>query len=78
MGAKLGLSLEAQGNQTLWRDIPGFCRDIPGASEKVEKKRFVFNFRPLTLGPFWDIGENPFLTHLKGWKVFSRRALRQP
>ena len=29
------------------RDIPGFCRDIPGAPEKFEKKKFVFNFRSL-------------------------------
>ena len=26
---------------------PGFCRDIPGAPEKFEKKKFVFNSRPL-------------------------------
>ena len=30
-----------------WRDVPGFCRDIPGAPEKFEKKKFVFNSRPL-------------------------------
>ena len=30
-----------------WRDIPGFCRDIPGVPEKFEKKKFVFNFRSL-------------------------------
>ena len=30
------------------RDIPGFCRDIPGVPEKFEKKRFVFNSRALT------------------------------
>ena len=28
-----------QGNRTFWQDIPGFCRDIPGAPEKVEEKR---------------------------------------
>ena len=31
----------------LARDIPGFCRDIPGAPEKFEKKKFGFNFRSL-------------------------------
>ena len=44
---KLGMSFETQGNQTFWRDIPGFRRDVPGAPEKFEKKRFVFNFGPL-------------------------------
>ena len=28
-------------------DIPGFCRDIPEAPEKFEKKMFGFNFWPL-------------------------------
>ena len=41
-----GMSFETQGNQTFWQDIPGFCRDIPGAPEKFEKKQFVFNSRP--------------------------------
>ena len=36
---KLGMSFETHGNQTFWRDIPGFCRDIPGAPEKFEKKK---------------------------------------
>ena len=45
---KFGMSFETQGNQTFSRDIPGFCRDIPEAPEKFEKK-FVFNSRPLTL-----------------------------
>ena len=31
------------------RDIPGFCRDIPGVPEKFEKKRFVFNFRSVRI-----------------------------
>ena len=35
MGAqKFGMCFETQGNQIFWRDIPGFCRDIPGAPEK--------------------------------------------
>ena len=36
-----------------WRDIPGFCRDIPGAAEKFEKKKFVLNSRPLFFW-FWE------------------------
>ena len=35
---KFGMSLETQGNQTFWRDIPGFCRNIPGVPDKFEKK----------------------------------------
>ena len=45
---KFGMSLETQGIKLFWRDIPGFCRDIPEAPEKFEKKRFGFNFWPLT------------------------------
>ena len=45
---KFGMSLETQGIKLFWRDIPGFCRDIPEAPEKFEKKMFGFNFRFLT------------------------------
>ena len=41
---KFGMSLETQGIKPFWRDIPGFCRDIPEALEKFEKKMFGFNF----------------------------------
>ena len=44
---KFGRSLETQGIKLFWRDIPGFCRDIPEAPEKFEKKMFGFNSRPL-------------------------------
>ena len=47
---KFGMSLEAQGIKLFWRDIPGFCRDIPEAPEKFEKKLFGFNFWPLMWG----------------------------
>ena len=43
---KFSMSFETQGNQTFWRDIPGFCRDIPEWPERFEKKKFVFNTRP--------------------------------
>ena len=33
-----------------WRDIPGFCQDIPEAHEKFEKKMFGFNSRPHNYG----------------------------
>ena len=39
VGAKnFCMSLETQGIKLFWRDIPGFCRDIPEAPEKFEKK----------------------------------------
>ena len=44
---KFGMSLETQGIKLFWRDIPGFCRDIPEAPKKFEKKMFGFNSRPL-------------------------------
>ena len=57
VGAKMfGMSFETQENQTFWRDIPGFCRDIPGVPEKFEKKRFVFISRPLVVWEFAGVG----------------------
>ena len=48
---KRGMSLETQRNQIfgggMFRD---FCPDIPGAPEKFERKKFVFNFCPLKEG----------------------------
>ena len=46
---KFDTSLETQEIKLFGRDIPGFCRDIPGAPEKFEKKKFVFNFRSLKM-----------------------------
>ena len=47
---KFGMSLETQGIKLFWWDIPGFCRGIPEAPEKFEKKMFGFNFWPLVFG----------------------------
>ena len=44
---KFDTSLETSEIKLFGRDIPGFCRDIPGAPEKFEKKRFGFNFPSL-------------------------------
>ena len=44
---KFDMSLETREIKLFWRDVPGFCRDIPGVPEKFEKKKFVFNSRPL-------------------------------
>ena len=53
---KFGMSLETQGIKLFWWDIPGFCRDIPEAPEKFEKKMFGFNSRPLEMGTIWPFG----------------------
>ena len=45
---KFGMPLETREIKLFWRDIPGFCRDIPpSAPKKFEKKKFGFNFRSL-------------------------------
>ena len=46
-GPKVRYVLETREIKLFWRDIPGFCWDIPAVPEKYEKKRFVFNFWPL-------------------------------
>ena len=38
---KFGMSIEAQRNQTFWRDIPGFLPGYPGGSRKVWEKVYV-------------------------------------
>ena len=50
---KFSMPFETRQIKLFWRDIPGFCRDIPELLEKFEKK-FVFNFRPLQKRPFVD------------------------
>ena len=47
---KFDTSLETGGIKLFGQDIPGFCRDIPGAPEKFEKKKFVFNVQGKTKG----------------------------
>ena len=60
------MSFETQANQTFWRDIPGFCRDIPEVPEKFEKKKFVFNFRSLEKGGFRSESDlNRGLNHIQ-------------
>ena len=54
---KFDMSLETREIKLFWRDIPGFCWDIPAAPEKFEKKRARVQF----LAPNFD-GE--FKSHL--------------
>ena len=44
------MSLKTREIKLFGRDIPGFCWDIPAAPEKFEKKKFVFNSRPVLAG----------------------------
>ena len=55
MGAKkFGMSSETKGNQTFWRDMPGFCFRILGAPEKFEKKKVYVQFSsPSSLRNAW-------------------------
>ena len=41
------MPLKTREIKLFWRDIPGFCWDIPAVPEKFEKKKFGFNFCPL-------------------------------
>ena len=47
---KFGMSLETREIKYFWQDIPGFYWDSPAVPEKLEKKKFVFNFWPLAFG----------------------------
>ena len=47
---RFGTSLETRETKLFWRDIPGFCRDIPEVPEKFEKTKFVFTFPSLNVG----------------------------
>ena len=59
---KFGMSLETREIKLFWRDIPGFCWDIPAVPEKFEKKRLVFSFRSLMF--VWVL-HNPCTTPAK-------------
>ena len=73
MGAKkFDMSLETQGIKLFGRDIPGFCRDIPGVPEKFEKEKFVFNFRSLEMLIF-----SSFLVTAKPALKSPKPALKQ-
>ena len=50
---KFGMSFETLGNQPFWRDIPGFCRDIPAAPEKFENKNVCVQFSSLYASHFY-------------------------
>ena len=43
---KFGMSLETLETKLFGRDIPGICRDIPGAPEKFEEKSLCSIFVP--------------------------------
>ena len=41
---KFGMSLKTREIELFGRDIPGFCRDIPEAPEKFEKRKVCVRF----------------------------------
>ena len=59
MGAKkFGMPLETTKIKFFWRDIPGFCRDIPAEPEKFERKKSLCSI----LVPYflvWFAGATP-------------------
>ena len=58
------MSLEAQGKQTFWHDIPKNCWDIPGAPEKFKKGKSVFNSLPQAIRSYYGL---LLLFHLFSW-----------
>ena len=60
---KFGTSLETHAKRTFRRDIPGFCRDIPGAPEKfrVQFWSLVREGRNMCLGVPWQISSESVL-----------------
>ena len=50
------MSLETREIKLFWRDIPGFCWDIPEVPEMFEKNKLVFNFWPLDFLPGYKYG----------------------
>ena len=45
-GQKVGMSLETQGEQTVWRDILGFLPGHPATKPKKFEEKSVFDFWP--------------------------------
>ena len=63
---KFGMPLETREIKLFWRDIPGFCRDIPVVPEKCEKKGLCS-----ILVPYWML----LLCHVVSGKPL-RRGIR--
>ena len=75
---KFGMSLEARETKHFWRDIPGFCRDIPKVPEKFEKKKVRVQFPfpyPVIRSPQFGVtgkGSPRFVPICSDFPVFSR------
>ena len=55
-GQKVRYVPETRETKLFWRDIPGFCWDIPGVSEKFEKKLVFYLNQERKFSPqrkFW-------------------------
>ena len=59
---KFGMSFVTQVNQTFWRDMPGFCRDIPRIPEKFEKNICVQFWAPKIV---WMQDYHTIKTHIE-------------
>ena len=51
---KFGMALETREIKLFWRDIPGFCSDIPAAPEKFEKKSLCSILAPIKISESRD------------------------
>ena len=60
---KFGMSLETREIKFFWRDMLGFCWDIPGVPEKFEKKTCVQSSSPTTIvcKTMRDMDSGPYL-----------------
>ena len=50
-GKKFGMPLETKQIKLFWRDIPGFCSEIPAVPENFEKKKVSVQFLVPREGP---------------------------
>ena len=79
---KFGMPLETRENKLFWRDIPGFCRDISGATESSRKKKVCVQFsspkedQPRDCGAV--LSKTPFETSAKEKRDPLPRLSSQP
>ena len=68
------MSLETRAIKPFWRDIPGFCRDIPAVPKKFEKKSLCSIFVPKIFADFCGLS----CLFLKNKASSQRRFHRKP
>ena len=70
-GQKVQYVPRHQGNQTSWRDIPGFCRDILAVPEKFEKITPDVPQSEIAATNFYDRAKFGAKNWAKFWTKFS-------